>query len=321
MPSTAGSPVWAITSYFNPIGYRSRRDNYHLFRKNLQVPLVTVEHSTTGRFDLDGDDADILIHLDGGDVMWQKERLLNVALEAIPATCQAVAWLDCDVLLHNPDWAGQSLAKLDESLLVQPFSSAYEGQAAGDARLPAATPRVATRPSFAARYARRELSPEEIRTWRIGHDPVPIHCGYAWVGRLDLLLEHGFYDASIMGGGTRESATAAIGEIEAAARCHPRSRAQLDHFLTWARKWSSAIDGRIGYVEGELMHLWHGETADRGYGKRYSILTDHDFDPCVDIALTGGGCWKWGTPKKRLHEQVARYFTTRHEDGKEPKPT
>ncbi|RLV10153.1 hypothetical protein CTZ27_02680 [Streptomyces griseocarneus] len=273
----------------------------------------------TGCFDLDETDADILIRLKGGDIMWQKERLLNVALEAVPETCQAVAWLDCDVLLPDPDWARRSLAKLDESVLVQPFSWACEAQTPRDADAPAATSRTATRPSFAARYAREELSPEEIRTWRIGDDPMPIHCGYAWVGRADLLRRHGFYDASIIGGGTRESATAAIGEVEAAGLCHPRSRAQLDHFLAWAHKWSSAIDGHIGYVEGELMHLWHGETADRGYGKRYSILTEHDFDPCVDIALTESGCWRWDTPKEKLHEQVTRYFTARHEDGKPSK--
>ncbi|NGO41435.1 hypothetical protein [Streptomyces ureilyticus] len=315
MPSTAGAPIWAITSYYNPVGYRSRRENYHRFRDHLQVPLVTVEHSASGRFDLGSADADTLIRLDGGDVMWQKERLLNVALEAVPAACEAVAWLDCDVLLRNPDWAEQSLAKLDESSLVQPFSRAYEVQATGNDDPPTAKPPTTTRPSFAARYAKQELSPDEIRTWRIGDDNVPIHCGYAWVGRSDLLRRHGFYDASIMGGCTRETATAAIGEVEVAARCHPRSRAQLDHFLAWAHKWSAEIDGRIGYIEGELMHLWHGETADRGYGKRYSILVEHDFDPSADIALSEDGCWKWATPKAELHEQVARYFTTRREDG------
>ena len=35
--------LWAITAYFNPFGYRRRRENYGLFRKNLEVPLLTVE--------------------------------------------------------------------------------------------------------------------------------------------------------------------------------------------------------------------------------------------------------------------------------------
>lgn len=318
MTLSRNAPLWTITSYFNPVGYRSRRQNYRIFRKHVQVPLIAVEHSMTGRFELDDSAADIVIRLDGGDVMWQKERLLNVALDALPGACRAVAWLDCDVVLLDPDWPSNSLAKLEDAILVQPFSSAYEVRLTGKGdRLPVA-PVSRARSSFAARYAKKELSPEEIRTWRMGDDPVPIHCGYAWVGRVEPLREHGFYDASVLGGGTREFAATAIGEIDSLVQCRPRSPAQLKHFLAWARGWVSAVDGRVDYLEGELLHLWHGETADRGYGKRYAVLAEFDFDPYTDITVTDGGCWRWATPKTAMHERVARYFTARREDGEEP---
>jgi hypothetical protein len=77
--------VWAIASYYNPVGYRRRLANYRLFRANLGIPLVTVELSFDGRFELAEDDADILIQLTGGAVLWQKERLLNLAAKAVPA--------------------------------------------------------------------------------------------------------------------------------------------------------------------------------------------------------------------------------------------
>jgi hypothetical protein len=35
--------LWAITSYFNPMGYRRRLANDRVFRENLNVPLVTIE--------------------------------------------------------------------------------------------------------------------------------------------------------------------------------------------------------------------------------------------------------------------------------------
>lgn len=317
MTLSHSAPLWAITSYFNPVGYRSRRQNYQTFRGHLRLPLIAVEHSATGRFDLNDGDADIVISLDGGDVMWQKERLLNVALEALPETCWAVTWLDCDVVLRDPDWPGKALAKLEDAILVQPFSSAHEVRLADKDDPLQASPVGRTRPSFAARYAKRELLPEEIRTWRIGDDPMPIHCGYAWVGRTEPLREHGFYDASILGGGTREFAATAIGEIDSLVHCRPRSPAQLEHFLAWARGWASSVDGRVEYVEGELLHLWHGETADRGYGKRYEVLAEFDFDPRTDIIAADGGCWRWATPKTTMHERVARYFNARREGGEE----
>ncbi|MGH3925190.1 MAG: hypothetical protein ACRDTT_20405, partial [Pseudonocardiaceae bacterium] len=200
-----------------------------------------------------------------------------------------MAWLDCDVVLRDPDWPSKALAKLEDAILVQPFSSAYEVRLAGKGDPLPASPVGRTRPSFAARYAKRELSPEEIRTWRIGDDPVPIHCGYAWAGRTEPLREHGFYDASILGGGTREFAATAIGEIDSLVQYRPRSPAQLEHFLTWARGWAPAVGGRIDYVEGELLHLWHGETADRGYGKRYEVLTEFDFNLVLAAGATVAG--------------------------------
>ena len=44
--------LWAITSFFNPAGYKSRLTNYRLFRSRLDVPLVAVELSFTGEFEL-----------------------------------------------------------------------------------------------------------------------------------------------------------------------------------------------------------------------------------------------------------------------------
>jgi hypothetical protein len=57
--------MWAITSYYNPVRYKRRLANYKLFRANLDVPLVTVELSFDGRFELTEDDADILIQVSG----------------------------------------------------------------------------------------------------------------------------------------------------------------------------------------------------------------------------------------------------------------
>src|SRR6516165_1424185 len=96
--------LWAITSYFNPSGYRNRLENYRLFREHLAVPLVTVEWAHDGCFALGPEDADVLVQVSGGDVLWQKERLLNVALRHLPDECDSVAWLDCDVIFDNEAW-------------------------------------------------------------------------------------------------------------------------------------------------------------------------------------------------------------------------
>jgi hypothetical protein len=116
--------LWAITSYFNPAGYRTRLENYRRFRAHLTVPLVTVEASFDGRFELGPADADILVQRHARDVLWQKERLLNVALGFLPAECDRVAWLDCDVVFAADDWPKRACAALTTHSLVQLSPSA-----------------------------------------------------------------------------------------------------------------------------------------------------------------------------------------------------
>ena len=98
--------------------------NYRIFRDNLATPLVSIELSFDGKFDLTEVDADILIQLCGGARVWQKERLLNLAMKAVPADVQHVAWLDCDAILKKNDWALEASKYLQAQTVVQLFSEA-----------------------------------------------------------------------------------------------------------------------------------------------------------------------------------------------------
>jgi hypothetical protein len=113
--------LWTITSYFNPVGYANRLRNYRVFRANLASPLAVVELSIDGKFELSRNDAEIVVQITGGDVLWQKERLLNVALRHLPDECNHVAWVDCDVIFLEMDWAQRADQALEKSCLIQPF--------------------------------------------------------------------------------------------------------------------------------------------------------------------------------------------------------
>src|SRR5208282_3056212 len=114
--------LWAITSYFNPSNSRARLINYRIFKEHLRVPVVAVELSFGAQFELQSDDADIVVRLVGRDVLWQKERLLNLALRALPPECEAVAWLDCDVVFASSEWPERTQATLEKFSIVQLFS-------------------------------------------------------------------------------------------------------------------------------------------------------------------------------------------------------
>ena len=123
-PGSRGSrSLWAITCYFNPIGYRRRLENYRIFRERLIVPLVTVELSQNDDYHLRPGDADILVQIKCPDLLWQKERLLNIGLQSVPRDCDTVAWLDCDVVFESDDWPERASNLLETCQIVMPFQA------------------------------------------------------------------------------------------------------------------------------------------------------------------------------------------------------
>ena len=89
------------------------------------MPLITIEWSHSGEFELNENDADILVQISGGDVMWQKERLLNIALDYLPPQAKYVAWIDCDVILENTFWYLEAIELLKSNDVIQLFDEAY----------------------------------------------------------------------------------------------------------------------------------------------------------------------------------------------------
>jgi hypothetical protein len=292
------------------MGYRTRRLNYRVFRERLEIPLLTVELSYGSGFDLGPADATALVQLRSPDVMWQKERLLNVAHERLPASCTKVVWLDCDVLFERGDWPWMTSRALERHVLVQPFSTVFDLARGSDLDRPLEPQGIWTRPSMAAEFAAGHVHPGQILTNMVGvYSP-----GHAWALRREVLRETGLYDAFIVGGADNLIAQSAVGAHEDLVRVYGLTPAHARHALTWARRFHRRVDG-MGVVPGRLFHLWHGDLSDRRYAERHRILVESGFDPDRDIAIDAGGCWRWSSDKARLHAGVRAYFERRREDG------
>jgi hypothetical protein len=300
------SPLWAITAYFNPTRSRYRRANYRLFRAHLRLPLLAVELAFDGCHELGRGDADILVQLRGGDVMWQKERLLNVALRHLPADCRHVAWVDCDALFDDGDWAERLLALLDRHPLVQAFSSiAHLGPPAADAG--AAT--AFTQPGVLARVAAAGVAAVASP---LPSGPSSPSKGFAWAAHREVLDAFSLYDACIVGGGDMAFACALLGRFDVGART--MNERQREHYLRWARPFHDALAGRAGVLAGAARHLWHGDVRHRRYRERHDGLHAHGFDPFADIAVAADGAWRWSSAKPGLHAYVRDYFASRREE-------
>jgi hypothetical protein len=341
--------LWCITAYFNPAHYRTRPANYARFAAPLRaagIPLLTVECAF-------GDDPfelppgpDVL-QVRARDVLWQKERLINLGVSRLPPHAQKVAWLDGDILFTNPDWAVETAALLDRAVVAQPFARAMR-LARGEESAPSDN---LGHESFAAVWQRdRSLV-------RAGSLDVHGHTGFAWAARRDLLTQHGLYDAFITSNGDHFLAHAFAGDFT--SRCmqsvrqgsrlssisrrtrNGRFRALLRsifprhmryalhnlpgvrqpnspywaHFLAWGEPVAAQVAGRIGCTSGAILHLWHGDMENRQAGVGRQLLHQQGFDPARDLQIGPSGCLEWATDQPKTRAWLAEFFDQRREDG------
>ena len=310
----AGGDFWAITSYFNPLHYKRRLVNYRIFRDRLQIPLVTVELSYGPNFELEPGDAEILVQQRGTAVLWQKERLLNIALQALPATCRKVAWLDCDIFFDTVYWIEAAQSLLEQFLLIQLFRQVHNLGRQWTTGEDFHSQTEYTRPSAA--YMVESGIPAAVC---IGHqfDRRKGTCspGFAWAARRELLEPHGFFDSCIVGGGDGAMTSAAYDCSDELMQRHHMNECQKQRYFSWAQPYYASARGQIGFVDADIYHLWHGDIELRRPRARHEGLRRFEFDPYRDIALDENFAWRWNSDKSEMHDYVRSYFASRQEDG------
>lgn len=277
-----------VCCHFNPCGYTLPLENYWKFREALGCDLQTIELSFNGLYEIP--DA---LHVRGtsDNLMWQKERLLNILIERSDE--DKVAWVDADILWDNPNWYAEAEELLDEFAAVQLFESIDFLGADGKVEI--------TKESAMSHYA------------KTGEVSINYFPGGAWAARRDA-IPGGLMDENVIGGGDVWMALGWLGIWNGWAT-NKMNEVWRKVFLTRAASYFRAAGRKLSCVSGKGTHLYHGSRKNRQYGERLAYLTDFDFDPMTDIALDTNGLWKWSSDKPEMHQKVADYFDERNEDG------
>ncbi len=297
-----------ITSFFNPSAFKSKWRNFERFAWPIRaagLALYVVECAFADKpFELPAGETTLQVR--SRSVLFQKERLLNLAIARLPEHFTKVAWVDADVLFTDQAWARRTSEALETYAVVQPFETAY--------RLPPAQERYSGEGAVCRGFA--ACHHDDPQAFAKGDFHKHGDTGFAWAARRDLLAKHGLYDAMILGSADHVMAHAALGDwtsqcIRITAGVNNPYAADI---RAWSRRFFEDAKGAMGFVSGELLHLWHGRTADRRYVERTKQLVALGYDPKTDLRVGDSGAWEWATEKPELHAWVVDYFNGRRED-------
>jgi hypothetical protein len=304
------SGLWVITPYYNPLGYASRRANYQIFVRLLQesgLNVLTVE-CAFGDQPYDLPDSPDVVKVRSRSLLWQKERLLNLALPWLPPSCKYVAWLDCDIVFANPEWARETVRLLEEVPVVQVFETVN--------RLPQglASPAEDIWPSFA------KVVTDNRTVLHSGNKYADHgHTGYGWAARREVLERHGLYEHAIVGTADDYMSHAIMGDFESPCilRVMGGNELMQSHLLDWARPFHETVGGRLKAVHGTVLHLWHGDLANRKYYIRHQEFMQFGFNPYRDLVAVPGQPFELRPElaDSGLAEWFKAYFASRREDG------
>lgn len=211
------------------------------------------------------------------NLLWHKEALLNKVVRNLDKKYKYVFWLDADVIFTNKNWLVESVQQLQTDTIVQPFE--YCIHLEQDEEKPnfkveeyklflnvGSRGHKSMWRSFASNWVDKKTlaNSEDYDT----HG----HVGFAWGARRFVLDSVPLFDKALIGGADHIIAHAAVNQIP--HKCITKAFTEdIDTVLEWSKKFYNSTRGKLGYVKGDLYHIWHGDTNKRNYLKRVQEFT------------------------------------------------
>jgi hypothetical protein len=291
--------LYVVLPYFNFCAFKRRRDLFinfvNEYKKYPGIKLVVIE--VDGPAPLPRLPVFEQLKIKSRSKIWLKENLINIAVEHLPHTWKYVAWIDADISFLNQNWADDTVDRLKTHDVVQVWQTAVNLGPFGEA--------IKTDKSFGYMHA---AGTPYSKTDKYGF----WHPGYAWAcTRRAWVKMDALPDWAILGSADRHLALGLIGKIDWSAPGNANK-----NYIGLLLEFQSKIQGlKFSYVNGTIIHHWHGSFENRKYRERWQILIQNNFDPLTDLGLNDFGLVQLTPKGERIQPDLNRYFCERAEDG------
>lgn len=304
-----------VACYFNPQKSPYRTKAFKIFYDSIKHLNHRIVECVIG----DGEpefQGEHISHVYTKDLLWHKESLLNKVISELPSEFKYVFWVDADVIFTNKNWFVDGVEVLSKHYkIIQPFEYCVH------------LDKDEIAPSFDYEFEKSFAGDSKIRhknIWKSfcsnssavrksnNYDEHG-HVGFAWGARREILSKMPLYDKALIGGADHIIAHAAACHLT--HECIKKSFTEnLDDVSEWTEKFARLILGSVGYVKGDLFHIWHGDIEKRQYLKRVQ-----EFTPKTKQITEKDENGLYIHNDKDAKEYMESYFSHREVGEKKPK--
>jgi hypothetical protein len=238
--------------------------------------------------------------------LWNKEALINIGANTIfkkHPNAKYLAWIDADIQFVRTNWVNETVEQLKHHKVVQLFSNAIDLNPKYD---------------FMGRahgFAKLWIEGQKPGDFEKNKNKYPshMHPGYGWAYRSSVWQEiGGMLTVGILGSGDSHMAASLVGlPLQSVWEgLHPNYAKAIQE---WADKADSVVQKDIGYVDGLILHHFHGYKEHRGYKTRVDILRKYLYDPEADLHFDKNGLPYLSPIRRTLKSKIREYMGSRKE--------
>lgn len=301
----------------NPIRYESRFKLFRKFKKEMEhagAQMIIVELAYGRRpFEITEPCNPHHLQLRSRSEIWHKENMINLGVRRLTEVApdwKYMAWIDGDISFvpshyydHRQNWMTETVHKLQHHSVVQLFQTAIDLGPNGEA--------FAKHEGFAWAYVNGRFNENAYKY-------TTFHPGFAWAIRREAFIHvGGLIETSILGASDRHMAYGILGIMKKSVEkgLDPSYSIPL---LQWQDRAERYIQRDLGYLDGTILHHWHGKKKDRRYHDRWKILVRNQFNPFTDLRRNVQGLLELVVmePRQiRLRDEIRAYLRSRNEDS------
>lgn len=299
--------LYVIAAISNPKEYKRRYELAlkfidHITTFNIELTVVEcqlgqrpfhIPISETSKYNV--------VRVRNNSEIWLKENLINIGIKSLPSDAKYVAWIDADLEFENANWVDQTIESLKRHHFVQLFRTCSD-----------------LGPDRSVLELHHSLVYFLYHSERVDRtlNGTPYQPGYAWAGRIDTIQKlGGLFELAICGSGDRHMGYSFVGQ-EYFSMPTRINKVYKDKVSEWASKAQNIVQRNIGYVDGNILHNWHGKKENRKYIDRWQILIDNEIDLEQHLTKNDQGVLEWSeSAPLKLKNDLSEYFSQRNEDS------